>query len=900
LVQLASAQVPNAGPLSPYADRVNLEGRYLAAGPNTGVDGLALANTTSAVSEISGGVVSQQNTFTPFNSSQNLPIHKSVDLRGHQFQVDMDMSDPGVWAGSTTVEAGIGTTFSSTAVDGVVIEGAYTTVAGVKTPEFRLRTNTTTGPWVVSAYGYGTSAVYGTYTLRVAVASDGQHAELFVTPKEQLTPTPVTVYPDQTSTVACNITGATSFVAGFLSTGAQGSARGSAYIVRFVTDAGPSIVFNAMAVNPFITTPAINALESRNVLNNINTNLYAFIAPAVADVHLSMANVNASVLGTSYTGSAMSFSGGSFALWPANPVNPDPSTLVNQSYPNPAVYPAGWNFPAGPGFNPTYFMPLNVANWPGQQGLNSNNTTFQYDLSPLVYSIVLLDVSYNLGAGKMPTGNFSFQNGVPALLNPLNSPAEIGSIPVGPAVSNPAGFPGLGMVIGVALGGTDPVGDYCSVTEQNGQVSATTPDAAEAIVVDEVAPEADFTSALSGVTEAITHNGTPETIDILHGTISPPDAGWTALNATNGATTVFEGNVVTTFYAKDLGDGTATKGSGFSAYPETIIEQANSASGPWTTYASLLGNPWSDNNFQTTWGINQYTPCRYYRIRLWAVDRVGLVTSTTVTNPFYVQTLRSVTVNLTLDTPANNQRWIEFRFGSAPGTVLPAFPAGHVTAPTIIEKLVRFHGGVNVSPAPLTFFGGVDIPNCDSINNEAWAKDLQHTKASASPLRTPDSAINPGSEYTVNLTLFSGDLNDDNIVNFFDYAIFVSQYGLSIPPDTSNTQFLTPATATTLGTVPTHADMNGNGAVDFGDYVLLLTNYATIGAPLPGNYVQAFAVGGGLTGGVNIHDPKLKSMTVKQLVAAGIKEATKWDLNHDGIITTAVLDKVLQQKMAHK
>jgi hypothetical protein len=273
----------------------------------------------------------------------------------------------------------------------------------------------------------------------------------------------------------------------------------------------------------------------------------------------------------------------------------------------------------------------------------------------------------------------------------------------------------------------------------------------------------------------------------------------------------------------------------------------------------MLVFPAEDNMFSTMWTITNDTPCGNYRVRLKAVDRVGLQSPDYVTRSFFVQTLKSVTVNVSLqglvgNPNANNQRLLRFILGSAPGTVIP--PGGSTSPRTVIDRLVRFNNG----QATLVFTQP-DIPSCDARNLVIWIKDRQHTIGAAT---LPANGI-IGSAYTANLTIRSGDVTDDNVVNFTDYALFIADYGKIAPRDMTSLSWYR------------NCDFNGSGQVDFSDWILFYPNYGLVGATEPGAYVQAFR--GDPPKGPS--DPKISRMTVKQLIQLGIAEAGSWDLNRD-------------------
>jgi hypothetical protein len=72
-----------------------------------------------------------------------------------------------------------------------------------------------------------------------------------------------------------------------------------------------------------------------------------------------------------------------------------------------------------------------------------------------------------------------------------------------------------------------------------------------------------------------------------------------------------------------------------------------------------------------------------------------------------------------------------------------------------------------------------------------------------------------GAPANVNVTLLSGDVNGDNMVNINDFEELVTAYGSS-----SSSSNWDP-----------NADLNGDGVVDINDFVLLAVNYGDSGDP---------------------------------------------------------------------
>lgn len=475
---------------------------------------------------------------------------------------------------------------------------------------------------------------------------------------------------------------------------------------------------------------------------------------------------------------------------------------------------------------------------------------FQYLKSPFIFTFPLFN---ELNYGPYGFANFRVAAAAAPGTPSLNTDAELAGLPVGPV--NPSPIFGLsGGAIWVQLTANDPEGilGVTGCAYQNGQVYAADVYGSDTVIVDEVRP------------------------------IAAIDGGYVRQGSTNlipasGPNVVAtQGNVDVVFRAQDLGDYMALTGSGLGDLPQAVIERLVGTD--WVAFQPLTIYPRGDNMFGGTFTVDNQIPCGTYRVRLIAQDRVGLINSPTTTRAFDVKTLLSVTVNLTLgglaDNPnANNQRLIRFMLGSQQGTQVP--PGGSSTPPTIIDRLVRFANG----RATLTF-SEPDIPHCDGNNLVVWVKDLQHTLGVAT---APQNGI-VGGNYTFDLTLRPGDVNNDNVVNFTDYALFIADYGKNAPRDmTSMTWYR-------------NCDLNGSGQVDFVDWTLFYPQYGVVGDLQPGNFIRSFTAPQ-RNGDVDASAPGLMKMTVKQLTKLGVTNAALWDLNHDGWVDKGELDKALQAKM---
>ena len=159
----------------------------------------------------------------------------------------------------------------------------------------------------------------------------------------------------------------------------------------------------------------------------------------------------------------------------------------------------------------------------------------------------------------------------------------------------------------------------------------------------------------------------------------------------------------------------------------------------------------------------------------------------------------------------------------------------------------------------------------------------------------PNGTPRVGGAYRATVNLVSGDVNNDNVVNFVDYAQFISQYGQTDPADANSLTW-------TL-----NCDFDGSGQVNALDWQYFFPNYGQVGATAPTAFITSYGIiagGGGVNVGepgyVNPHDPHLTRMPVKQLISLGVKDAAKWDLNHDGWVDMSELYTALLAKEGKK
>ncbi len=117
-----------------------------------------------------------------------------------------------------------------------------------------------------------------------------------------------------------------------------------------------------------------------------------------------------------------------------------------------------------------------------------------------------------------------------------------------------------------------------------------------------------------------------------------------------------------------------------------------------------------------------------------------------------------------------------------------------------------------------------------------------------------------------NDSLIAGNLNDDEFIDIIDFGIFTGQYGN------------TPSGSTPCLTSGPHADISGNGAVDTGDFTFIGINFLNFSEP---------ACACPLSGGHGFQIAPVVAVSVDDLVAMGLPQAVRGDLNGDGWVDPA-------------
>lgn len=369
-------------------------------------------------------------------------------------------------------------------------------------------------------------------------------------------------------------------------------------------------------------------------------------------------------------------------------------------------------------------------------------------------------------------------------------------------------------------------------------------------------------------------------------------------DSNNNPAVIHQGPILVRFRAEDLGLGFAYNlGSGLARYPRAVVRPASNPSNDAGVQQgdfdiSNVIYPDGDNMFVANLTIGTPgsldVPCGTYHIVTWAEDRVGLtsVPSTTgtqnggyagATPMFEIRKFNSATVQVAIpnfsgsapdpihSNPPRFQRWVTITIGGAPGL-------GGSSVPVQYEKLILLDPAGN-GTVTLTSNDGLPCPG-DAMY--VSIKDQQHSLRKTVPLTlTPNT-----SDYTANMNLTLGDLNNDNRVSIGDFGIFLANYGIIYSQnDITGTTFTT------------HCDLSGNRRVWFEDYLFIQNNNNMAGDQVVGGFSPRNRGNSG-------EEPT--RILVKNLLAMGIKEAPRYDFNGDGWVTWDEMQKVLGLKASRK
>jgi hypothetical protein len=362
---------------------------------------------------------------------------------------------------------------------------------------------------------------------------------------------------------------------------------------------------------------------------------------------------------------------------------------------------------------------------------------------------------------------------------------------------------------------------------------------------------------------------------------------------------VHQGDFTLMFRAEDFGLQPGL-GTGLARYPRAVLRPSGNssvASGVQSGDIDISNMIYPKDDQMFTARINVGTPgtpmevtCGNYRVVAWAQDRVGLFSLPRVTgNPtngydgvspvFEIRKFNSLTLNISMPgfagsapdpihaSPARYQRWMTIKIGGAPS-------ASGSTAPQVYERLVLVDGNGN---GTFTLNASDRLP-CPG--NAMWVsvKDQQHTLRKSVPIvLTPNT-----SDYRANVALTLGDLNNDNRVGIVDFGVFLSKYGV----------IYTQNDITYAGpNVLVHADLSGNRRVGFEDYLFVQNNNNVVGDADLGNFSSM---------SMPIGPQKSDRVSVKTLLANGVREARRYDFNRDGWVTWQEMQLVLKMKSGNR
>jgi EF hand len=187
-------------------------------------------------------------------------------------------------------------------------------------------------------------------------------------------------------------------------------------------------------------------------------------------------------------------------------------------------------------------------------------------------------------------------------------------------------------------------------------------------------------------------------------------------------------------------------------------------------------------------------------------------------------------------------------------------------SPIIVSETMTFTGGIAVA--------AVDVP-CGDYEC-IMARDTLHTLRKTDNDNFAIVGTNYNADFTTagdNDALIGGNLNDDDFIDILDFGILIGQFGS------------TPGADTACGFSGPHADITGDGSVLSGDFTFIQINFLEFSeAPCSG----APLIDGGNTFAGNSNtirrDGPVTSISVDDLIAMGMPEVARGDLNHDGML----------------
>jgi len=191
----------------------------------------------------------------------------------------------------------------------------------------------------------------------------------------------------------------------------------------------------------------------------------------------------------------------------------------------------------------------------------------------------------------------------------------------------------------------------------------------------------------------------------------------------------------------------------------------------------------------------------------------------------------------------------------------------------VLTKDIAFNAG---GLATAVLFTDLPCGTYDCVLAEDTLHTLQVRLDSA-----PDFDI-VGTQYVADFTgtnaLTTADYYDDNLIDIADFGVYAAQWGACY--DSNNDSTCDGDTPCGVFAVNHHADANGDGVLDIDDFNPISSNFLTIG---DGDCCSLLRDSG---------EPRT-AIRVQELRRAGVENAWRADLNHDGWINLADLQLFL-------
>jgi len=879
---------------------------------------LGVESTDSQNYEFSGGLIAKDGEFDPLNNSTKYPMFQVEDLTGHRFQFEIDL-EPVLLEGLNPVSGGNPISFNGPMLPVVDLENATFGIGcgdelsndvGEANGEVEISATGTPG---TASYSYvfawrsGSAvttpiAIVPTvggllptqWRIRVVFAANGLTAVAVLTPMNNVVGNVVDIISGVLPVVA-NSNGngrpltATAFVAGFVANGPMCSSRGQVAVRNFVTSAGDNQMWMMSQNQNKSTNPLAYALIGGAGFG------YDGTPPGLPGPGPTTPGNGLGDFNNPFFGSARSD-----AVYMDGMSNPTSRVFAWQALIDPFNALGGAQ---GNGYTPLiYAGPAGCNFLPGQP----------------IFDVVFLAPWDGTDVVDAATVAAGFANGV----------IKKGAFSAG-IMSNPAGT---------------NESHFLATQDYGLQVFENTEAPFFLVVTDPDAP-AGYPDPVLTTLQGVGHANIPTTLrNAMFTLVGPsttapqaPTSTWTITDNTPPRITHLEviqdsiidpmelhqGPISFSMDAQDFGLPAAVptnEGSGLQRYPRLVARPASDTSiapGVHRTDfdMSRFVYPQSGNTFCVQLSIGGTglcadstldIPCGQYHFVAWAQDRVGLVSTpstvgsvaggwngaTPLTRLFDVEKFEQITLNLHFDLFAGIapdpvhaasgpggtpqfQRWVIITLGGPPGS-------GGTFAPIHINRFVLLNAtgdGTVVLTDADTDIGEFFCPQGDFCVS---VKDPEHSLRRTLSLTCDTTNM---SNFTGNFTgtkqLLLGDYDNDNRIGIDDFGVFLANYGV-IYPQNDITNFV----------LATHVDGSGNRRVGFEDYLNIANHNNIFGDADCGRFNSR-------TSGNNNGYDKDKVLVTK-LLAMGIKEARRYDFNHDGWVTWSEMQKVLALKTLGK